>query len=158
MSEVSKSGKGIVNYFKTNEALVPRSFRRSMTEVVRLAKSVGVILVWSIVSLMAYFAYSPSSLPISFEKEIGKLVSCQMETVGNADRLVITLNQGEIQKKYALLNEIWINTEEVSDVADEAMTKEFNKIKNATQAAEALDVDPQIDESVRVFSIMPSLK
>ena len=158
MSEVSKSGKGIVNYFKTNEALVPRSFRRSMTEAVRLAKSVGVILVWSIVSLMAYFTYSPSSLPISFEKEIGKLVSCQMETVGQTDRLVITLDQGEIQKKYASLNDIWVNTQQVSDVADEATTEKFDQIKNATQAAEELGLDPQIDENVRVFSIVPSLK
>ena len=148
----------VVSYVNDSPALLPKATRFGMRESFRLLKSVGVLLVWSVLAAVSYFVYSPSSLPISFEKEIGKLVSCQMETVGQTDRLVITLDQGEIQKKYASLNDIWVNTQQVSDVADEATTEKFDQIKNATQAAEELGLDPQIDENVRVFSIVPSLK
>ena len=81
-----------------------------------------------------------------------------METVEDTDRLVITLDQDEIQKKFVELNGIWLNVSDISDQVSASMTEKFNEIKNTTQASEALGIKADIDENVRVFSIMPSLK
>ena len=113
---------------------------------------------WSIVSLMAWFTYSPSSLPVEFKQDIGQLVSAKMEDLNGTERFTITLNTGEIDKKFVELNDIWLNIDNINDSASASMTEKFNEIKNTTQSAEALGIKADIDPNIKGFSLTPQFK
>ena len=160
MSEVSKSGKGIVNYFKTNEALVPRSFRRSVKEIFRLVKSGLVCMAWACVAFSGYLAFNPSQSPVTFERELAKIVECSQETIEGKQRYTVTIDEGEIQTKFVELSEdLWVDATNVSNVPNSTMVEKFNQVKNAKKASKELGLEsPDMDMSVKTYSIIPSLK
>ena len=154
MSEVSKKS-GLVNYFKTNEAFVPRSCRRSVTESVRLAKSVGVVLIWSVAGGLTFLGFNPDQSPVTFEKELGKIESAEMEKISDVDRLVVSVQHGEETTRFVDLNGLWICPEDVSVMASEYLTPELNTVKRQ------FEVDPSVNvvgKAIKGFTLTPSWK
>lgn len=155
MSEVSKSGKGIVNYFKTNEALVPRSFRRSVKEIFRLVKSSLVCMAWACATMSIYLGFNPDQSPVAFEKEIGKIESAEMEKISDVDRFVVSLQHGEETTRFVNLNGLWICPEDVTRIASEHLSSELNTVQRQ------FEVDPSVNvvgKEIKCFSLTPSWK
>ena len=154
MSEVSKKS-GLVNYFKTNEAFVPRSVRRSVKEVVRLIKSGLVCVAWTCAVFSGYLAFNPSQSPVEFRAMEGKIESAEMEKISGVDRFVVSLRRGEETTRFVNLNGLWICPEDVSNVASEGLSSELNTVQRQ------FEVDPTIDvvgREIKTFSLTPQFK
>ena len=83
--------KKLVSYVKESPALLPKTARASVRESARLAKSVGVVLVWSVVGGLTYFGANPDQSPVTFERELAKIVECSQETIEGKQRYTCLL-------------------------------------------------------------------
>ena len=155
MSEVSKSGKGIVNYFKTNEALVPRSFRRSVKEIFRLAKSGLVCMAWACVAFSGYLAFNPSQIPVEFRDIQGSIQEVGMQTIGDTDRLTVVMENGEDTTRFVKLGEVWVCPDDISLPVSAGLSNELDLVQQQYELDSSVDV---VGREIKTFSILPQLK
>ena len=150
----------VVSYVNDSPALLPKATRFGMRESFRLLKSVGVLLVWSIIGSLIYLGANPDQSPVTFERELAKIVECSQETIEGKQRYTVTIDEGEIQTKFVELSEdLWVDATNVSNVPNSTMVEKFNEVKNAKKASEELGLaSPDMDMSVKTYSIIPSLK
>lgn len=155
-SKLSKA----VDYYNSSPALLPKAARVTIQESFRLLKSVGVLLVWSILAAVGYLSFNTDQIPVTFERELAKIVECGQETIEGKQRYTVTIDQDEIQTKFVELSkDLWVDATNVSNVPNSAMVEKFNQVKNAEKASKELGLaSPDMDMSVKTYSIIPSLK
>ena len=150
----------VADYYNSSPALLPKGARVTVRETFRLLKSVGVLLVWSIIGSLIYLGANPDQSPVTFERELAKIVECSQETIEGKQRYTVTIDQDEIQTKFVELSkDLWVDATNVSNVPNSAMVEKFNQVKNAEKASKELGLaSPDMDMSVKTYSIIPSLK
>lgn len=146
-----------LNYFKTNDALLPKSVRFAARRIKSLADSVGTLLAVSVVFLAGQLTVSPENSPITFEQALGQVQSLSVE--GDKEIPTIVVEDADVEVTYKRLGDDWkqISDNEgvitVNDVASSVQDQLESVYVN-----DRAEIAPAVGQPIQVATWLPRLK
>ena len=147
--------KKVVSYVKESPALLPKSARIGMRESARLAKSVGVVLAWSVVATAGYLSCNTDQIPVEFLSSQGSVQDVGMQTIGDTERLTISLMNGEEETRFVRLGEVWVCPDDVSLPVSAGLSDQLDLVQQQYELDSSIDL---VGREMKTFTVFPSLK